>query len=293
LVESIWIPVAKSLPEHRKLIRLAEILDDSAGTPPELHRSSMLTTMSNLIHLWLWSLENAPDGCLSTLTARTIAHAARFEGDPDVFLGGLIDSGFVDRHGDELNLHDWPEYGGKLHIARLKERDRWRERNSAGVPLELHENSTAKSKSKSKRESTSGSTSTSSGGNACMPVSEEEKPAKPDRKAEVAALFAYYKEKIQPAARLCPSEKIANRLKKFSDEELRKAIDHFAADTWWMENNASRGGEWFFHSDARIEQLLLLDPNARRNGNGNGRTNKIGPEDDLSRFDRYGSYPKA
>jgi len=109
-----------------------------------------------------------------------------------------------------------------------------------------------------------------------------------DRKAQIAALFAYYKDKIQPAARLCPSEKITNRLKKFTLDELRTAIDHFAADTWWMENNANRGGEWFFHSDARIEQLLLLDPSQRKDSSNGKRTYANQQPRNPGAFAKYG-----
>ncbi len=86
----------------------------------------------------------------------------------------------------------------------------------------------------------------------------------------VQAIFGHYKARIQPHAKLCPTEKIKARLKRFSEDELRTAIDHFAADAWWMEHNASRGGSWFFHSDSRIEQFLLMTPRkeaARSNGN--------------------------
>lgn len=73
-------------------------------------------------------------------------------------------------------------------------------------------------------------------------------------------VFDYYRERVQPAARLCPTEKIKTRLKAFSVDELKQGIDHFAADPWWMDHNGSRGAAWFFHSDARSEQFLHLKP---------------------------------
>lgn len=79
----------------------------------------------------------------------------------------------------------------------------------------------------------------------------------------IRAVFAYYCERVQPGARLCPTEKIRARLKRFSVDELKAGIDHFAADAWWMETNATRGAAWFFHSDERAEQFLTMQPRAR------------------------------
>jgi len=83
------------------------------------------------------------------------------------------------------------------------------------------------------------------------------------------AAWEYYRQHIQPRARLTEGakRKITLRLKTWTLEELHEAVDHFAADAWWMENNAHRGAEWFFATDGRIEQLRLLQPEARRNGN--------------------------
>lgn len=77
---------------------------------------------------------------------------------------------------------------------------------------------------------------------------------------EVVEVFAYYRERIQSGARICPTEKIRARLKTFTAAELKTGIDHFAADAWWMDNNGTRGAPWFFHSDARSEQFLNLTP---------------------------------
>jgi DNA-binding Lrp family transcriptional regulator len=73
-------------------------------------------------------------------------------------------------------------------------------------------------------------------------------------------VFDYYRERVQPSARLCPTDKIRTRLKTFTVDELKRGIDHFADDAWWMENNGTRGAAWFFHSDARSEQFLNLKP---------------------------------
>lgn len=82
--------------------------------------------------------------------------------------------------------------------------------------------------------------------------------AEPDPR--VVELFAHYKARVQPAARVYDPAKIAARLKRFTFEELVKGIDNFAADPWWMENNSARGADWFFHSDKRSEQFLNMKP---------------------------------
>ncbi len=73
--------------------------------------------------------------------------------------------------------------------------------------------------------------------------------------------FDYYREYVQPDARVCPRDKIRARLKHFTPDELAVAIENFSKDAWCMKHNAHRGAGWFFHSDARIEQFLTMIPN--------------------------------
>lgn len=80
----------------------------------------------------------------------------------------------------------------------------------------------------------------------------------------VKTVWSRYREKIHPAARLCPGSKILTRLKTFSVEDLLQGIDRFSAHAWEMEHNARRGGEWFFGSDARVERWLYLEPEKER-----------------------------
>lgn len=78
------------------------------------------------------------------------------------------------------------------------------------------------------------------------------------------SLFEYYKTRVQPKARQFPRKKICARLKRFSVEELRLGIDHFAGHPWWMQHNAQRGADWFFESDTRAEQFLLMTPESEQ-----------------------------
>lgn len=79
-------------------------------------------------------------------------------------------------------------------------------------------------------------------------------------KAQVAEIWAYYRAKIQPDARVHVPQMVANRLKTFSLAEIKAGIDHFAADWWWMENNAGQGSKWFFGSDAQVERWVTMKP---------------------------------
>jgi hypothetical protein len=84
----------------------------------------------------------------------------------------------------------------------------------------------------------------------------------PDGAVSVSWVWDYYRDEIQPDARVCPREKIRARLKRFEVDELTQGIENFAADAWWMAHNGTRGGAWFFHSDARSEQFLTMEPRA-------------------------------
>jgi len=76
----------------------------------------------------------------------------------------------------------------------------------------------------------------------------------------VSEVYEKYKQSINSSAKLTDKgkKKILTRLKSYSVEELGQAMANFSADSWWVENNAHRGVAWFFDSDDRIEQFLLL-----------------------------------
>ena len=80
---------------------------------------------------------------------------------------------------------------------------------------------------------------------------------------QVREVWTYYREHIQPQARVCPSSRIKTRLKRFSTDDLKLAIDRFAANYWWMSRNAKQGGDWFFTSDGQIDRFLLLEPESQ------------------------------
>lgn len=114
-----YIESHQELARHPKTRRLARVLG-----------ISLPTAVGHLQFLWWWAMDYAQDGDLSRYDAADIADAALWEGDAEVFLEALIDcgpgggAGFVDRTEAGRALHDWHEYGGKLHAERRKNAER-------------------------------------------------------------------------------------------------------------------------------------------------------------------------
>jgi len=73
-------------------------------------------------------------------------------------------------------------------------------------------------------------------------------------------IYMSYKKKICKNAKLTKKAKvkIQARLKEYSVEELIRAMDVFASNSWWMKHNSNRGIAWWFNSEDRIEQFLKL-----------------------------------
>ena len=116
-----WIEVHQALRGHRKIKRLKRAL--KIKEPQAIGHMTML---------WLWCIDNAPDGCLDELEPEDIAEAVDWTGDAQKFLDGLIYAGFVDQ-GDSLLVHDWQEYTGASlekrneKVTREKEQNRQRQ----------------------------------------------------------------------------------------------------------------------------------------------------------------------
>ena len=119
---SIWastmlhVPVLLSLRENPKLDRLME----AAG----LEHSDR--AMGWLVNLWLWGLaqEIPADGALPPLTDTTwgkILGCPRAEAPKIV--AALEATGWLDRDGDAILIHDWHEHAGGVLIARESERE--------------------------------------------------------------------------------------------------------------------------------------------------------------------------
>lgn len=92
------------------------------------------------------------------------------------------------------------------------------------------------------------------------------KDTKPNNKQLIDKVYEHYKLTINSNVRsLMPigRDKIRNRLKSFSVEQLIDAMNCFSKSKWWMDNNSSQGIAWFFNSDRRIEQFLNIQPDKK------------------------------
>jgi hypothetical protein len=109
-----WIEVHQSLRGNKKLLEFCELLNIKC----EAH------AVGYLVCLWLWALDNAPDGDLKGISNRIIAGAAAFRGEKKlIFVDALIESGFINR---ERALHNWLDYAGRLMERRRANAERMR-----------------------------------------------------------------------------------------------------------------------------------------------------------------------
>lgn len=113
-----WIELHQTLPTNRKTMRLKRLL--KIKTPQAIGHMCML---------WLWAIDNAPDGDLSPFGADEIAEAGGYTGkDPHAFVDALVGAGFVDDDGTSLMIHEWYDYVGNLVDKRAITKAQNRER---------------------------------------------------------------------------------------------------------------------------------------------------------------------
>lgn len=259
-----WIELHQTVWAHHKTMSLGCLLDIR-----ETYAAA------HMIRLWTWALDNAADGNLSEMHDRIIARAADWEGDPAVFVAAISEAGYLN---PDRTLHDWADYAGRLIERRRQDAERKRVlRTSSGHPTEVRRNRTVPNRNHNPTVPVSQTPDTSEFPDGEQPdicaVGEKDEPT-PAR-----VVFDYYRDRIQPAARLFPGDKIKRRLKRFTVDELKAGIDHFAADGWQMENNSRRGADWFFSSDERSERYLNLVPRALSD---NGRPKTLAEQRDES-----------
>lgn len=258
-------------------------LDDQFARHPKVLRAGPLASWLHVCAL-TYCAQYATDGFVPHVAVNGLAdfsgikmppfkgHRGRTVNTPEGldFVGELIDAGMWEEVEDGYRLHDYLDYNPsreQVEKERVEARARMNKvRSSPELPPndpngsdEVHLPRTP-SPTPNRPETITPNGVVDSRDSAGVVDSEEPSPGD-DRVDEV---YGHFKARIQPRSRLCPRKKIAARLKRFSAEELREGIDHFAADPWWMEHCVSRGAEWFFESDARAEQFLLMQ--ARRPG---------------------------
>ena len=115
----IWIKSEQAIASHPKTLMLANRLG-----------ISIPQTIGHLHLLWWWALDYCADGYI-TRYRDYIPMAAQWEGDGEEFTKALIEFGWVDEIDDELIIHDWMDYTGKLETVRQKDRERKRKARSS------------------------------------------------------------------------------------------------------------------------------------------------------------------
>jgi DnaD/phage-associated family protein len=110
-----WIEVHQSLPTHHKLKKLARALG--------LKKNGIAEAVGHMCMLWLWSIDNAPDGQLSGIDAGDIAEAAGWGGDANKLVEAMTCAGFI----VDGAIHDWDDYIGRLNDRRADNARRNRE----------------------------------------------------------------------------------------------------------------------------------------------------------------------
>jgi hypothetical protein len=113
-----WIELHQSLLRHPKLIRLSA----SLGVKKQ-------DALWHLLSLWLWALDYAESGDLSGFGTTEIAFAADWTGDESTLIKALQDCRWL----DQMVLHDWMDYAGRLVVQREANKSRMRDKRAAHV----------------------------------------------------------------------------------------------------------------------------------------------------------------
>ena len=90
--------------------------------------------VGTLALLWLWAIDNARGGSLGRISDRQLAEICQFSPRRAAELrDALVSSGFLDPAGDDLVIHDWDDFGGRLEKRRERDRSYQRGRRRADV----------------------------------------------------------------------------------------------------------------------------------------------------------------
>lgn len=111
-----WIELHQTLPTNKKTLRLKALL--KIPTPHAVGLMCML---------WLWAVDNARDGDLSPFSPDELAEVCAWNPRrAEELQNAMVDSGFLDRDGDRLLIHDWDDYVGRLLEMKKKNIERTR-----------------------------------------------------------------------------------------------------------------------------------------------------------------------
>lgn len=124
-----WIESHATLRDHPKRKRLSRALG-----------LDMYGTVGLLNCLWWWAMDYAPDGDLARYQPADIADGIDYPGDPNQLVEALRDAGFL----DDMQIHDWGEYGEKLYRRRQANAERMRQTRAQKTPAVSEETTRAK-----------------------------------------------------------------------------------------------------------------------------------------------------
>lgn len=118
-----YLEIHEEITDHPKTLRAARLLGVNR---PQL--------VGHLFFLYRWAAQYAQDGDLSGFTADEIAVAAGWEGEPEAFVGALVEcriraggAGYLERTAEDgLVIHEWWDYQGRLIARRVVNRERMR-----------------------------------------------------------------------------------------------------------------------------------------------------------------------
>lgn len=126
-----WLELHIGLRDHPKTARLRRRLG-----------VSLPQAIGHVVLTWTWAVRYAPNGDLSRFDADVIADAAGWEDEAGQFVRAMISAGFLD---EDLAIHDWDAYAGRLLDRREANARRMREArekaraadNGHGAPLRV------------------------------------------------------------------------------------------------------------------------------------------------------------
>lgn len=112
-----WIELHDNLPDHPKVIDLAEALN--------LDKDAVV---GKLIRLWVWALNSREDGFLRTKDESTIADIMRYRGKPKTLIKALVEVRFLDPADGGYMIHGWDDHVSRLMEMRERRRAQARSR---------------------------------------------------------------------------------------------------------------------------------------------------------------------
>lgn len=116
-----WFQVFADLPGHKKIGKLRDALG----------LKNRYEAVGLVVCIWSWAAVHAPSGDLTGVSAQDLADAAGWRKSAKKLMEALTASGFVDRDGEALRLHDWDGHQGMLQDALARSRKKAADRQRA------------------------------------------------------------------------------------------------------------------------------------------------------------------